>query len=631
MTISHGATWSFADSGGDAQGFNEGAIDIFQGHGLQSLIREVIQNSSDARDSSNQPVEVAFSVFSVNPQDSMVFHQLSPWLQRAWDADPPRPGQDDDLAQERHGFYRRALQQLSPGMSVQVLAVHDFNTTGLRGPTNYTKAPGPWWKLVRSTGSSLKTNAGAAGSFGHGSKAPFAFSGARAVFYYTHFEENGASVQRFQGKSILESMQSPNDADTFTSNTGYFGTGEAKSPEPITGSGVPQWLAADREKFGEGYGTSIAIVLPQLHSIDDFWENSKVAVTTNFAPAVMEDRIRVHLGSGESINSDTIRAVFREIDRTKLDDLPKIRLESAETVLFGLHEAKIFDGFGEVDLFWRTGDGISTRKVGIARSAGMLITRDAENLKGQFGSTEPFDLFVWVRPGPGNVLLRNLENPAHDAFEFDRIKDSAKQKEAKKKYQAFTKALRNEISERFGVKVEEHLALNDLDFLLSDESLGNEGKPEAQGGEKPAVSPLQKPVSPSGAQKNKKKPVAVAIYRGGKPPVGREGALDAEGTDVERNEAFAENFRVVPAKGGTAKAVIYIDAPSPEFRYLEIYRSGETAISDEPCFIRTGSAPSFSHHLALSDGKRPKRIKIEVTFKNVSDLHGGSRLIGVVR
>ena len=631
MTGANSPTWSFADSGGDHQGFNEGAIDIFQGHGVQSLIREVIQNSSDAKGNAESPVEIAFSVFTVSPEDSMVFHQLSPWLQMAWDAYPPKPGQDDELAQERHGFYRRALKQLSPGMSVQVLAIHDFNTTGLRGPTNYTNDPGSWWKLVRSTGSSFKTNAGAAGSFGHGSKAPFAFSGARAVLYYTHFEENGASIQRFQGKSILESMQSPNGADSFTANTGYFGLGLAKSPEPITGPGIPQWLIADRKSFGEDYGTSIVVVLPSFPSIEDFWDTTKVAVTTNFAPAVMEDRIRVHLGSGESINSDTVHSVFKDIDRSNLDDLPKTRLESAETVLFGNHEAKLFDGFGEVDLFWRTGDGLSTRKVGIARAAGMLITRDAENLKGQFGSTEPFDLFVWVRPGPGNVLLRTLENPAHDAFEFDRIKDKAKQSEAKKKYLTFTKALRADIAERFGVRIEDHLALNDLDFLLSDESLGTEGPPELEGAEVPAVSPLQKPVSPSGAKKIKKKPQVVAVFRGGKPPVGRGGAFDAEGADVARNEAFAEKFRIVPSRSGPTEAVIYFDSPSPEFRYLEVYRAGGASISDEPCQIRVGSTPSFSHHIPLPDGNRPKRMKIEISFKDETDLHGGSRLIGVIR
>lgn len=630
MTLQPNSDWAFGEGGGDAQGFNEGAIDIFQGHGLQSLVREVIQNSSDARDLNTSPAEIAFSLSTVAPENALIFHRLSQWLKRAWNAAPPQQG-DDDLALGRHSFYQNALKRLTPGMAVPILSIHDFNTTGLTGPTKYSAQPESWWKLVRSTGSSLKTNAGAAGSFGHGSKAPFAFSGARTVFYFTHFGIDGSECRRFQGKAILESMPHPDSPDRFTSNTGYFGFSGAGGSEPLIDDQIPQWILDDRKKFGEEFGTSIVIVLPQLETEEKFWHDVKVAVTTNFSPAVLEDRIRIHLGEGETITSDTIRSVFRSIEKTVLSDIPRSRMESAETVLFGTRDRRTFQDFGEVDLYSRTGEGLSTRKVGIAREAGMLITRDAEKLKAQFGSVEPFDLFVWVREGSGNLLLRSLENPAHDAFEFDRIRDPQKQKEARKQYENFAKEVRQYISDSFGIQVQEHLALSDLDFLLSDESLGNGGPPDAEGADVPTVSPIQKPVSPANSKKKKDGPKAVAVMRGRKPPQGRTGSLEGEGADVEANESLAENFRIVPSATNESKATVYFDAPEPEFRYLEIYRAGETSIADRPCRIRTSSNPSFTNHVPLDDGKRPKRIQIELFFEYGDDLNGGSRLIGIVR
>ena len=47
------------------------------------------------------------------------------------------------------------------------------------------KLYGPYAALIKGTGMSQKVTAGSLGSFGHGSKAPFAYSTIRTVFYYT--------------------------------------------------------------------------------------------------------------------------------------------------------------------------------------------------------------------------------------------------------------------------------------------------------------------------------------------------------------------------------------------------------------------------------------------------------------
>lgn len=49
MVLADYGEWVFATGGGDSEGFNDAALDTFQGHRVQSMVREVIQNSADAR------------------------------------------------------------------------------------------------------------------------------------------------------------------------------------------------------------------------------------------------------------------------------------------------------------------------------------------------------------------------------------------------------------------------------------------------------------------------------------------------------------------------------------------------------------------------------------------------------
>ena len=638
MALAESGRWVFAAGGGDSEGFNDAALDTFQGHGVQSLVREIIQNSADARANEDSPTRVAFSVFEIPASEVPELTTLAPWLKLAWDADPLKPNEDDEVSLKRHDFYRDGIDSLA-NPSLMMLAIHDYNTTGLTGRTWYsaTEESGPWWALVRSTGRNQKNNAGAGGSFGHGSKAPIAYSAVRTVFYYTEFVEDGSTTQRFQGKSILESMEHPITKNQFTSNTGYFGQGEAEhNPLPLTGAGVPAWATGDRQRFQAGTGTSVFIPLPRFESDQDFWDQAKTAVVGNFAPAILDGEIIVDLGSETVVNADSIKKIFTQLNRESLDDEAIDRLESAETVLFGERHRDDWDGIGRVDYFFRKGDPLRMRRVGIARSLGMLVTRKAERLgpSAQYGGTEPFDLFIWVRGSEGNQLLRSLENPAHDAFEFDRITNGeAKKKIARAKFAAFVKQIRELIQSRFGIKIDEQLPLSDLDFLLDGFSTGDDGDPGDSGVDTPAISPIQKPVSPGPALKSKKKATGKkASMRGRKPPRGTRGILDAEGGDVEKNELLAEGFRLVPTEGNLSRATIFIDVPLPEYRFLQVFRAGETVVDDTPCRIKvTHSAGSMADRVPLPEAGKSQRISVSLDFEDEDALQGGSRLVGVLR
>lgn len=626
--------WEFAAGGGDSAGFNEGAIDIFQGRGNQALVREIIQNSADARASTEEPVRVVFSIFSVPVEETPEISTLRPVLERGRDARPKFSSADE--SQKRRDFYQGALQGLSQ-KTVRVLGIHDFNTTGLTGPTSFNggRNDGPWWALVRSTGSNVKNRAGAGGSFGHGSKAPFAFGGLRTVFYYTCFPEAGDDVERFQGKIILESMPIPENRDLFTANTGYFGdVSNPQNVQPLTRGKIPAWAVTDRKKYGSGYGTSVYIPMPKVESEQSFWNECRIAVTGNFALAVREDIIRVSLGGVEEIDATTIQHTFRSVDKSRVSDDARARLESAETVLFGASGAEHWKGFGEVHFFSRTGDGISDRKVGIARSPAMLVTRAAEGLKSRFASTEPFDLFLWVKGDEGNSFLRGLENPAHDAFEFGFILDDGKRNAAERKYKVFQKNTRDLVRRLFGITAQERTPLSDLDFLLSAENLG-EGTPADNGvADAPGISPIERPTSPSGAKSKKRATEGKRRRPRGerKPPRGLGGVADSRMDSVESGMIIAEGFRLVPISGHTTRATVHLDVPPKEYLFLELYRAGETVIDYVPCRVKVNGGPVGGvTRIPLKANQKAARMEIPVDFLDPSDLRGASRLVAVLR
>lgn len=637
MTSEAIGNWVFAAGGGDSEGFNDAALDTFQGHGVQSLVREIVQNSADARSNYNEPTRIAFSIFTLPVSEAPEITGLAPWLERAWNADPFSNNEEDEVSLKRHDFYKDGLAALNSS-SIAVLAVHDFNTSGLTGPTSYSEGQefGPWWALVRSTGRNKKANAGAGGSYGHGSKAPIAYSGVRSVFYYTQFEEDGSMTQRFQGKSILESMAHPHRSDQFTSNTGFFGLAESEhNPQPLTGAEIPGWVLEDRKKFGTEAGTSVFIPLPRFESEEDFWKQARIAIVGNFAPAIVDGEIVVELGLEATAKAETIRQMFQQLDRESLDDDALDRLESAQTVLFGSRHKDEWDGIGLVEYFYRTGEPLKSRRVGIARSLGMLITRKIERLgpTAQYGGAEPFDLFIWVRGDAGNQLLRSLENPEHNAFEFDRINKAEKRKEAKKRFFALVKTIRELAQELFGIKIDEQLPLPDLDFLLADFSLGDDGTPDTEEADTPAIAAIQRPVSPGPAAKSKKKASGKkAVPKGKKPPRGVRGALDGEGANVEKNELLAEGFRLVPAEGKANRATVYIDVPRDEYRFLQIFRAGETVVDDEPCNIKITHANSpMTDRIPLPNAGKSHRVNVSVDFEDENELSGGSRFVGVLR
>ena len=480
----------FFPSNGDAEidGFNNASMDTFRGHMVSSLIRETIQNSLDARKSKESPVTVNFSLDEIEMSAAFGVSQLSNSLLLALKTAIKQHGEDSDAAKT----FSSGINLLQNNNKVRIFSIHDSNTWGLTGPVSYANSgekTGSWLALVKGSGLSIKQSGDSLGSFGHGSKAPLAISQLRSVFYFTEIDAGNSRERRFQGKSILQSMEIENDA--MTQGTGYFGHKEKLLP--LINDDIPKWALNLRNTATTDTGTSIYIPYPDFpQDTDLLWNLIEYSVLSNFYLAIKNGNLRIVLNNqildatnvSNALDSLLNNRVIEKLENHAdfFDDYsekihPTLTVHSPTSDLKGVLVTK---SFGKVEWFMRTGAELNRRSVGIARQNGMLISTNAPYLE-RFQGTKPFDLFLCVVGEPGATILRKSENPAHTNFEFDRIKDAEERKVSLSTYKKFVKEIRELIALNAAIETSNEEFVDDLDEFFG--GYQNEDK-ENKGAEK---------------------------------------------------------------------------------------------------------------------------------------------------
>ena len=459
--------WSFPHNNhGVAAGSNDSAIDAFAGNKLSSVVREIIQNSLDARKDDKQPVSVCFKLDWVDNTEFDGFRDIKPHLSGCLDI--VKEGQQDlkDVA----AFYKNGIKEISKSPKVAVFSAHDYNTKGLEGPLD--KSRGSWFALIKGAGVSQKPGQGSLGSFGHGSKAPFAFSRIRSIFYFSRIEEKGQIRDRFQGKSILQSHEDPDKPTELTQGTGFYGHKERLMP--LLDKDVPTWARELREEVTRETGTSIFV--PYTSFSENLYSGIERTVIANFFYAIETEALEVTVGNALIYKGNWInrfkhceKILENEPDETNVDHV-KDCFKSINTIIKPDHEStQQIPGFGNVFWSMRISEELE-KKVGLARSSGMLITRSPHKLK-RFTNVKPFDMFICVQDQEGSEFLKKLENPTHDNFQFDRLgAEESRRKKAEHKYDLFCKRIRMIIESYAKMDNLEEEEVSELGFLFSEVS-----------------------------------------------------------------------------------------------------------------------------------------------------------------
>ena len=288
--------WKFGSNDtGEVEGPNNAGISGFTDDRTGGLVREVLQNSMDARASNIQPVEVSFQVEELPTPDLDLAG-----LKRAMSASRKSLAIDD-----RHNEqFQRGIRTLNSAVrkgAVVALSIADSNTTGASDKNGQRDK---WHSLTKTVGLSAKDMRDSGGSFGIGKHAAFAATDLRAVLYSTAYHENGVGSpirRRFTGKSILVSHEIAGKA--------YRASGWLEvDGSPLRDSDVPNDYRL------KSPGTEIDILGFDDSNMDGWEAEAKESLVTHFFHALANDNLRVRIGDS-SVDVESLDDVAANMDQ----------------------------------------------------------------------------------------------------------------------------------------------------------------------------------------------------------------------------------------------------------------------------------------------------------------------------
>ena len=613
--------WEFPSNGGGSSEGHNNAVDMFAGQRLSAMVREVIQNSLDAKpQSSDLPVKLTFSLSELGSGEIGGFDQLNEHVRAC----------EDMAAQYKlphvAAYYKNASEKLRSKKKISVLTISDFNTTGLTGPLDEPR--GPWFALTKGSGITQKQNSSSLGSFGHGSKAPFLMADLRTLFYLTKVPTDKGDQYRFQGKSILLSHQHPHQEGVYTQATGFFGHKDGL--QPLIDSDVPSWARQLREDVTEGYGTSI--IIPYTSFDDGLFAETVITVVANFFYAIREGRLEVTV-DGKEITKANIEERFEwcvenlphERDEIDVDHIEGC-FKSIRTILSPTHKSsQEIQNFGRIDWYLRLEDDVDYKSVAISRESGMLITRRPPQLL-KFPGIKQFDMFVFINPGDGSGALKRLENPEHNNFEPDRVKGASDEKQVLAHYKKLTEKIREVLRNYAEVETTAEEDISDLaKYLLSASDEGvddganergtririNKGRARAKN-RRSQPGPGRK--VPGGGGTGGRKPIGPGGGGGSGGRGNGPGETDGPGGDELPVPASfqLENLRAVPigARGSASQVKLFFDIFEAGDYEIEIHRASETKETDVVKVISDGRPAGKKRIVVATTGRQSITVEL---------------------
>lgn len=442
--------WFVSNLNAGDDGFNDAGIETFNDDQVQSMVREVIQNSIDQH-VGTKPVIVEFDDFEISNDTFPGYNQFSEILQACL-------SQADEERVE-HYFYNRACSVLQ--QPIKVLRISDFNTTGLIGAdTGETNLP--WHNLVKAKGSSNKENK-SGGSFGIGKSAPFACSKLRTVFYGSKVDD----VESYVGVSRLSSFDFE---DSRRVGTGFYA--ESNSIEAIL-----EPFNLNNFKRTEN-GTDVYIC--GFDSEGDILTQIKEATLTNFFISIHKGYLEVkykdliitkknlgqHIASLDDkqfLDYKNYYGLLNSVSTANNTDFLRISLDSSKFgEKYGIQDHEC------VLLLKREED--LNRRILITRKIGMSLF-EMGNISGSISFTG----ILMIEGDTMNKIFKQMESPEHKAWKPTRtFKDKNFYVDA---HNDLKKYIKDKVISNFSQVSESSIvAFNLDDFFVSEDSLNESGK-----------------------------------------------------------------------------------------------------------------------------------------------------------
>lgn len=450
--------WWFAPAKhGEIKGENTGDKEIFKKDTYVSLAREILQNSIDARESDEEPVEIEFKEFSIKKDDIPDLESYILQIKRCvsfW-----------KTKDEIRTVYEGILNYLGEKEVIKCLRISDYNTSGLTGiESKDSTADNSYNALVKGTGVSKKKTDFAGGSKGVGKNVPFLLSKLMMVFYVTKTTDN------YYGSVGVTKLASgyvdDNEEDTkrdYTQGTGYYAFSEFVSP-------INEYL-----KFEKGYnqrenrcGTDIYII--GFESIDSWMKDVINSTLESFMVSIFRNELHVTFNDLE-INRETLEDF---VNSDYIDPKYKKNIVAQYQILKNSNNnVKLYDietDLGNVQMFIlpykKSEESDATRKCAMIRSPYMLIK--------YFDLAFNVSAMIIIGKDTLGKMLRSIENPQHKDWEPKRIKDSSERAEVISALNTLKDQMKQNVIDCLQLGDDSPIDPNGAGEFLSDEAFGEE-------------------------------------------------------------------------------------------------------------------------------------------------------------
>ncbi len=372
--------WNAFPAGPRDQGYNKSGMEIFDKKEVSSLVREVIQNTTDNPAKGEDQVLVEFKVVKKAFPEPILFDSILKKCQKFCE------GYGQTASDPAIKFYEEAQILLNKPDEIDFLVISDYNTTGIIGKDRErTKG---WYRMVESLGVTLGGSSTNSGSKGIGKNAPFILSKLCSVFYSTISKEDGFA---FKGISQLNGYDREDGSTTAGDYTFCFEGNEAVRDFDL--------IPLQFRRIKPGTGTDIFVAGFSLAGTN--WEKLFVIETIrNYYAAIWSGKLIVIIGDIE-LKKETLVKYANDYLTPK--DNARYFLECLEVQPIKTE----LDRLGDCSLYIKLDDRFKKR-VDFMRNKKMKI----------FDSLRPYIIenFAAVficEADEGSTILRTMEGAEH--------------------------------------------------------------------------------------------------------------------------------------------------------------------------------------------------------------------------
>lgn len=443
--------WNFPSTiGGLINSINHAGIETFRGNAIESLAREICQNSLDAVKNPNEPVVVEFQTFKIKKSEFPGIQEFEYVLRQCLKTWQGKNKKSED-------FLHNALNILKRD-ELQFLRISDFNTKGLVGAKT-GEIGSPWSSLVKEAGSSNKAE-DSGGSFGIGKSAPFLVSKFRTLFYFS------LDITGYESHiGVANIMSYKKEDSTFTLGNGYF-TCDKNS------NAIPGHIILDKNFKRSETGTDIYV---SAFYPDGSWESEMLeSILSNFFITIYENKLIVKI-NGFEINNNNIGELINKLEENEenrnLKNYFKILISDKTLKIpypakkYG-NEISFYEG--EANLYLLNGEELN-RKVLMTRKNGMSIYE-----QGHISGSISFTGILRITGKNMNNIFKQMENPAHNEWSPNRYEKNPKL--ADRIFKDLRKFIRDSVKENFQENITDSMDAVGLSDFLPNTSLINDSE-----------------------------------------------------------------------------------------------------------------------------------------------------------